>query len=181
MNEPAQPFDDRVRRMTALWTAAQPAVRSFVYAAVRQPQDTEDLVQQVAATVIEKFDDFETGTNFNAWALAIARHKIMNHRTVRSRERHVFDSDTLASIADAYAPISAAYEDRRDALHHCMQLADERGRRMLDLRYQQELTPAQIAKQLNTSAQAVHAAMYRLRKRLADCIEDRLASSEATP
>src|SRR4051812_11560244 len=88
----------RMREITRLWTSAMPVVGLFVRTVVLDRQHREDLVQEVAVTVLEKFDQFQAGTDFTGWALAIARNKVMNHQTKRPRDRFVFDERVLEKI-----------------------------------------------------------------------------------
>src|SRR5215212_8521225 len=43
---------------------------------VRSPSDADDLFQQTAITMWDKFREFEPNTNFFAWASTIARFKV---------------------------------------------------------------------------------------------------------
>ena len=47
----------------------------YIFSLARNLQDTEDLFQQTAIAMWEKFDQFEQGTNFAAWACTMARFR----------------------------------------------------------------------------------------------------------
>ena len=51
---------DRRERLTRLWLEAESTVRAFVFSAVPEFQDAEDVVQQVALTVARRFDEYDT-------------------------------------------------------------------------------------------------------------------------
>ena len=46
-------------RFTRLWIASQPAVSAFVHAAVPDLHRAEDLIQEVAATALRKFPEYD--------------------------------------------------------------------------------------------------------------------------
>src|ERR1700734_1768368 len=86
--------------LTVLWTVAQPVVRSYLRSVVRDLHVTEDLLQQVALTLVEKFDQYDRGRNFTAWCMGIAKGKLMNYFTTHSRDRHQFGTEAMNKVAE---------------------------------------------------------------------------------
>jgi RNA polymerase sigma-70 factor (ECF subfamily) len=66
-------------RLTRLWLKAEPSVQAFVFAAVNDVNDEEDVVQQVALTVARRFDEYDGMRPFIAWALWLAKSRIADH------------------------------------------------------------------------------------------------------
>jgi RNA polymerase sigma-70 factor (ECF subfamily) len=177
---PDSPLDRRlVEQVTHLWTHAQPAVRSFLFSVLREPAAVEDVMQEVALTVVRRFDRFESGTNFVGWAVTIARHKAMDYHKMRSRDRLVLDDRVVARLADAHVEIEPEIAPRRQALEACLEQVPERHRRMLAMRYEHAATPAQIAEAENMKANAVAVLLHRVRLGLRECIERRLPGERA--
>jgi RNA polymerase sigma-70 factor (ECF subfamily) len=81
---------------------------------VQQPQDVEDLTQEVFRTVAGKLDGFTPGPagSFRRWLYTITRYKARDqHRRQRNQPEAVGGSDAyahLANLADSTPPASAA-------------------------------------------------------------------------
>lgn len=169
---------ERTRQIARLWTSAQPAVRSFLHALLREPQAVDDLLQDVAVTLIDKFDELSDTDKFAAFAMGIARNKVMNYRTTRSRDRHTFDSEAIDRLVDVHAAMAHESEPRRAALERCLAALPKRGREAIDLRYDQELDTQKIAEHFGMTRGAVNVLLHRTRRSLLECIESRLKTTD---
>jgi hypothetical protein len=56
-------------QMTRHWLASENAIRAYIAGAVNSFTDREDLLQQVALTMARRFEEFDEGRPFLAWAL----------------------------------------------------------------------------------------------------------------
>ena len=177
MTQPAPDHLDRSRQIARLWTQAQPTVRSFLHTLLREPQAVDDLLQEVAVTLIDKFDELSHPDKFAAFAMGIARNKAMNYRTVRSRDRHVFNTDAIDRLIDTHAAMARESEPRRAALERCLEKLPPRGREAIDLRYEQGCDPSDVAERIGLTRNAVNVLLHRTRRSLLECIEARLRSN----
>ena len=59
--------------MAALWVQSQSIVSAYITANVIDLHHAEDLIQDVAKAVAEKFDAFDRSRPFTPWVLGIAR------------------------------------------------------------------------------------------------------------
>ena len=75
------------------WMRAQPATNAFIRSAVFNPSDAEELLQDVAATVVELYDRYDQDRPFTPWVIGIARKKVLEYIRNRAKDRHVFDSE----------------------------------------------------------------------------------------
>lgn len=167
-----------MRQITLHWTQVQPAVRSFVYTVLRHPQAVEDVVQEIALTIVDKFDTFEPGTNFNAWTFAIARNKLMNWQTVHRRDRHIFDDTAIRNLAAAHQRIAPELEERRDALRRCLTTLDRRSRDLVRLRYEDHCSVTELARRHRLTPNAASILLHRIRRSLLECIRRKLRDAE---
>ena len=181
--EAKQPADERhteaMVRLARLWSAAMPSVEAFINASVRDPHDRDDLLQATSEYLARNFDKFEEGTSFVAWAVTVARIRMMEMWRDRSRRKLVLSPEAIEAVADAAVDLQDEVSDRQSALAHCIQTLGKHQRRLLDMRYTQALSPANIASKLGKTPNAVSAALMRVRTALRKCIETRLAGAEA--
>ena len=152
---------------------------SCLFALVRNMDDAEDLYQQTLLTAWEKFDQFEPGTNFHAWASKIARYKALSFLQSRRDERLCFSEQIVSTLAERQADedIDASHARTR-ALSGCMQKLSDKDRQLVDLSYGSDLPAAAVAEQVGRPAAGVYNSLSRIRGKLFRCIEQALRQEE---
>lgn len=170
--------DEKRADLTVRWTSAQPNVAAFIRSIVRNPTDVDDVLQDTAYRIAMKFDDYDPQRPFVAWAIGIARNCVLEWHRAHARDRHLFDAETVKRVADAYCQRAPQHDTARIALQDCLKKLPPKSRRMLDMRYTQELKPARIAELLETTPQTVSTTLYRVRETLRRCIENERHDSE---
>jgi RNA polymerase sigma-70 factor (ECF subfamily) len=158
-------------------------ISSYILSLVRDPAAAEDLLQDVAVNLLEKFDAFD-GRDFGAWARQVARWHVLNHWRSESRYRRTLRASTLDLLDAPFGAAedrSAAWEVRKSALSRCLEGIGERLRGALEMRYVGGLSLAQIAARLGKREGAVQMAMARTRDRLADCVRRSLSVQVSDP
>ncbi|MFK7790385.1 MAG: sigma factor [Phycisphaeraceae bacterium] len=94
-------LDDSRTRLTLLWTTAQPMVMAFISSMVPNHTDAEDVLQRTAYDIATNFEQYDPDRPFIAWAIGIAKYKVLDYRRDMSRSKVVFNDAALESIADA--------------------------------------------------------------------------------
>ncbi len=171
-------MDDRFLR---LLMQHRQALHSFVHGLIRDAHMTEDVMQEAAVVLWKKFADFESGTNFGAWAREIAYREVLRHRRREWKAHKHLDEEVVQNILAAYRrrEEGLAPADHRDALRNCLEELGGSPRDVIELRYRQGLSSSQVASQLQRTPGAVDAIAYRTKMRLADCVRRRLAAMES--
>lgn len=137
--------------------------------------DADDLMQETAAAMWKKFDTFEPGTDFAAWALRIARYQVMNHIAKASIRKRYFSTVALDALADEVVQVMENQDFRSEALQHCIDKLPERDRELLHLRYQPGATIKHVAARVGRSVHTVYEALNRIHCQLLVCIRRTLA------
>jgi len=165
--------------LSVLWTKAHPIVFAFIRSTVRDFHRSEDVMQEVAATVAEKFDQYDRERPFPPWVIGIARNKVLAYLRKHTNDRHVFDDETVGKIADVYVEAEAEgeFSEMRSALEACMEQVKGRARKILELRYVRNQTPAAISKGTGMTANAVSVMLHRIRQALRECVRSQLGSA----
>lgn len=154
------------------------ALLAFLRAAVPDPHTAEDLFQEVCLVAIRKAAEFEDGTDFAAWARAIARHKVREH--LRVRRGIPVDDAFFDALEAAFARPAPDAERRREALRLCLAGLQDHARRVLGLRYEEGLAPADIAARTGGSRASVNSLLQRTRELLRECVARRFAGEART-
>jgi len=162
-------------QLTRLWLEAEPAVRAYVGAAVSGHQDAHDVVQEVALTVARRFDEYDHKRPFVAWALWLAKSRIVDHYRKQKHASRVFSEMLLDRFAEALVMQREEIPPRQEALESCVEKLPAKSRRMLNLRYVKDASVEEVAAALHSTAGSVRVMLFRIRTLLAECIERELA------
>jgi RNA polymerase sigma-70 factor, ECF subfamily len=170
----------RSRQFMELLTGHHRQLFGYIYALVRNLEDTDDLYQQTTLVLWKKFNEFQPGTNFGAWACRVARFEVLNFLQERRHARVTFDDDVLHALADAESSDAASDDSRQQALEGCLSKLGGSDRHLLQLAYGGPHNIKAVAVQVGRSAQSVYNSLSRIRQALFSCVQRRLALQEAT-
>ena len=159
------------REFVRLWTRDARRVFGFVLTILPHREDAEEVLQETGITAWEKFDEYELGTNFRAWASRIAYFKVLEHRRSAGADRIVFSLALVDAIDATFEEESPLLELRREALHGCVEKLSPQDRQLIQLRYEPEATITQVATTVGRSNDAIYKAIRRIHASLFDCIE----------
>ena len=177
MQPKSQPEDEA--EFVALLTASQNTIALAVRALMPGEHSVDEVIQQTNAKLWQKRGEFEAGTNFRAWANAIARFEVLNYRKQQARDSRIKFSDELEHIIVAEtAGIDDEMLNRQSALSECLKQLKSESREMLLSRYGGEETLAQLAARVGRSVGGIKVTLSRLRTALLECIQRRLIAEE---
>ncbi|MHC4185963.1 MAG: sigma-70 family RNA polymerase sigma factor [Planctomycetota bacterium] len=160
------------------WTKAQPVVAAFISSVVPNFHDVDDILGRVAITLVRKCDQYDPNKSFVAWAIGMAKYEILNHRREKAYDKHIFDTDAIKHLSEAYESDASYFNDLREALSHCLKKVKGRSKQAMDMRYIRGNKPARIAEQLDMTVNAVFVLLHRIRLALRECIKRRLDTLE---
>lgn len=162
------------KEFVLLLTEAQPTIYACIFSLLPDRTVAHDLLQETNLTLLKKVDDFEIGTNFNAWATRIARYHVLNHRRRSSRDRLVFDDTLIEDLAARQAGRSDEMCRLAEAMRCCIEGMPPDQRQLLEERYADGGSVAAMAARRGKSVGAISQALYRLRQSLMDCVYQRI-------
>jgi RNA polymerase sigma-70 factor (ECF subfamily) len=178
--ETAPPSGDAAERYLVLINQHERSIAAYVHTLVNQPADAEDILQACRLTMWKKFDQFEEGTHFVAWARKIALHQVLNHRRSAKRKPvHTTDPALIEAIAAEIDRQSESLSARSEALHECLQRLPEGQRQTILLRYFEDCDIPEIAHRTSRTEGAVYRLLSRIRAALNDCVTEKLSPSNS--
>jgi RNA polymerase sigma-70 factor (ECF subfamily) len=175
----SSPQNNAVRELARLWVQSQSVISAYITANVLDVQHAEDLVQDVAQIVAEKFDTFDRDRSFISWALGISRNRVLKYYRTRARDRLVLSETALSKLEEALENVDHEVEDRRIALKICLERIQGRRREVLEMRYSQNAKVADIAQRFSMSSDGVFVMLHRIRTVLYGCILRQLSKEGA--
>jgi RNA polymerase sigma-70 factor (ECF subfamily) len=162
----------RERIVTELLTC-QPRLRIYISALSGDRCVVDDLLQETNLQIWRTWKEFDLESNFFAWAARIAFWKVKEFHKRQSRSRLRFDDAFLQEVSDRVLSRfrNSSVDEREAYLHACLERLPREHRKLLEQRYEEELTVNEIAKRLGKSAMTLAARLYRIRLSLIHCIE----------
>src|SRR5688500_2886331 len=163
-------FEDIVRD-------TQPHIRAYIAGMGVPRHDVDDIAQDVYVELYRFFERIPAEVAPKQWLKGIARNLCLNYFRRTSRRTRL-QREALVDIflrAEQESNQSLSEGPVRRALDGCYEKLPTESRRLLALRYEQELPSHTIAERLNSTAEAVRVALFRVRASLKTCIGKNLA------
>jgi len=182
-DEPSSQDPDAPRwdRFVAEIAGAQAGLRSFLRSLLPCPGDADDVLQETNLVLWRKRGEFDEDRPFGPWARRIAYFQTLAHLKTRARSRESrFSEGLLEQLAAEAEPRAEDAEARLEALRACLSQLPEEDRRLVQARYAAGASVKEMALAGERSADALSMHLFRLRKRLAACV-DRAASPRPSP
>lgn len=162
---------EKSRRFLALFLPVQKKIYTYISYNAPNRNDSDDIFQEVAATLLSKFSEYNEGTNFLGWAITVAKYKILSFRRNNQRMRILFDEVDLDSFQHEALQNLDEVDENAVYLKKCLKKLPEKQSVLLRYRYAEDMTFRQIAKQLNISMQSVYKAISRIHNALMKCVK----------
>jgi len=173
----AAPTPDRTEQFIALLAQAEPQLNAYILSLLPRWADADEVRQQTHITLWRKFDHFEPGTNFTAWACAIARYEVLKYRQALSRDRLIFSDEAIHAVEQTVRDHTDHLSDERDALAQCLEKLTDDERELTRLAYAADTPINQIAVEVGVSANTLYKRLHRIRRSLLDCVQRTLGRS----
>jgi RNA polymerase sigma-70 factor (ECF subfamily) len=158
----------------------QAHIRAYIAGMGVPRHDVDDIAQDVYVEFYRFSDRIPPGVQIKQWLKGIARNLSLNYfrRTGRRQrlQREALVEILLRAEQDFASPLSEG--PVRRALDGCCEKLGPESRRLLALRYEQELPSQTIAERLQSTAEAVRVALFRVRASLKQCIAKSLAAEK---
>ncbi len=156
-------------------TEHQTQLKGFILASLGHEADSQDVLQRTNLVLWKKAGEFRTDAAFLPWALGVARYEVLAFLRDRQRDHLIFDPDVVELMADAAQQQATELPDRLRALRTCLRQVPKKNLQLLNLRYVHGQSIRQVAEATGRTDDSVKSLLLRIRKRLGQCIEQRLA------
>jgi len=142
-----------------------------VLAIVGNRTETEDVIQDVCILLWQKFDDFDTETDFRKWACAFAFNLSKAYvRKQRRRRGFGLSDDILGTISRMQSAGGELFELRRELLQNCLKKLSRKDQQFLLECHGRRSSPVKFAQRERIPVATAYTRLSRLRKVLHDCI-----------
>ncbi len=176
MNKQASQHD-----FTREFDACQDALLRYVMSMVHDYDDARDVLQETAAALWTKFEQYDPASPFGAWARRFAFLEVQKHRERsgrKSRKLLLLSDEAIEALASEFETHQEVLEQRSRLLEYCLTLLSSRDRELLKHRYWDKTNLSELAQQLGIAERTLYQRLYRIRKQIKLCIESSAAREE---
>lgn len=166
-----QKNDEKSQYFMQLFLKSQRRIYGYVMTAVPSPSEADDIVQDIASLMWTKFDEYRPGSDFTAWAISIARFKILRYLREQKTHRRKFSEKTLEVIEQLESQDVTNEDLRIDTLRRCIQKLKGAERRILSLRYDEGTTLKSLAGRLGLNVNTLYSRLSKIHLMLLNCIK----------
>jgi RNA polymerase sigma-70 factor, ECF subfamily len=159
-------------RFLQLFVQEYGKLRAYTWQFVHDDYMVEEVLQDLALTVVNKLSEIRDEHHFLAWARITCRNLSMNAIRKRNRQPVMMSNQTLDLLEACWQRYdNASTSGLLAALRKCISLLGPQAKRLIELRYAEGLRFVQIAEQLEQNKNTVYAALARVHRALGKCIE----------
>jgi RNA polymerase sigma-70 factor (ECF subfamily) len=170
--------DGEVERFARLIARCQRRVFIYAMSLLHDANDAEDVLQETNLVLWKKFKEYEPGTDFARWACRVAYYEVLKVLRKKGQEGRLLSNKFIETLAAGCERTMCEWDDRREALRHCVGRLNDRDRRLVRSRYQPGATTRSVAEASGRSVQGTRKSLLRIRNALLECVRRTLSSRE---
>lgn len=154
----------------------QNRIFGYVFSLLGDHNRAADVVQETNLVMWRKIDDFDPERSFLPWAFAVARFQVLAHLRDSKRDRLLLDGDLVEMLATESEEQASRIDEFREMLRPCLQRLTPSNRDLIERRYYRGMSVASVAEAVDRSVSAVKVALLRVRRSLAECVDQKMAA-----
>jgi len=179
-----QPFSgDNVaaqQRFLSLFLRSEREVFRYVAALIPNMADAEDIVQQTALALWEKFETYDPAQPFTPWACRFALNKARQWIERRARWQSLLAGGLAEELERRRTELRPEFEHRLAHLEGCLDKLPTDQRGLVEGYYYRRAGIDSLAGESGRTVEATYKMLQRIRQGLQRCVEHTARQEEAT-
>jgi RNA polymerase sigma-70 factor (ECF subfamily) len=171
----ASPSNDQgasQQQFLSLFLRSEREIFRYVAALVPHVADAEDIVQQTAISLWEKFDTYDPGQPFTPWACRFALNKARQWIERRQRWQALLEGGLAQELAQRREELRPELESRLKHLEGCLGKLPKVQRSLVEGYYYHRTDIEHLSSGAGRTVAATYKALQRIRQSLLVCVED---------
>jgi RNA polymerase sigma-70 factor, ECF subfamily len=160
------------QRFLSLFLRSEREIFRYVAALVPNLTDADDIVQQTALALWEKFDAYDPAQPFTPWACRFALNKTRQWIERRQRWQALLDHGLAEELEQRRQELLPELEIRLKHLERCLGKLPEEQRTLVEGYYVRRDGIEQLAGNAGRTVAATYKMLQRIRHALQSCIEN---------
>ena len=159
------------QRFLSLFLRSEQEIFRYVAALVPNVTDAEDIVQQTALSLWEKFDAYDPKQPFTPWACRFALNKARQWIERRQCWQALLDHGLAEELAQRRQELQPEFERRLTHLEVCLGKLPSEQRSLVVAYYYERADIESLAGRTGRTAAAIYKMLQRIRQALQLCVE----------
>jgi len=159
------------QQFLSLFLRSERELFRYVAALVPNITDAEDIVQQTAIALWEKFDSYDPNQPFTPWACRFALNKARQWIERRQRWQALLERGLAEELAQRRQELQPEFELRLKHLEGCLGKLPEAKRSLVEGYYYERASIETLAGRFGLSEAATYKMLQRVRHALQVCVE----------
>ena len=168
---------DNQRSFVELYSSNYSRIKYTILSLVPNVNEADDIMQETSRVMWEKFDQFEVGTNFVAWAVTIARYQVMSYR-MKYNSRVSLSPDIIDMLVEESSNQMADEQQRIMALRNCLEKLEEKDLKLIKNRFEHNKTAKVLSKENGVAMNTIYRHESRILSLLFSCIRRTIGLGE---
>lgn len=160
-----------------LFLSYQDDFMAYLYSLTGNRDACMDIFQNAAVAIMEQ-ESLDQIKNFRAWAKEVVRRQALGFLRSEAGQRmrcRALSPDLLDAISEVFVRDDSAESNNADRMAQCVDRLPVEQKNLIDLRYGKNLSFQQVAEAVESTSGAVQRSISRIRKRLRQCVQQKLA------
>lgn len=151
-----------------LFRMITPIIRSFISGRINNPEDVNDIVQEILISIHRASHTYDTDRPFKSWMFAIARYRLNDHlrKHYQSKDIKKVNYDDISHMIADKKNVTETYEDH-EYLNELMKSLPLKQRKIVTLMKIEGHTAEEVAQTMDMSVSAVKVSAHRAYKAMA--------------
>ena len=162
---------DSGAQFAKLLVANDQDLRRYIGLFLHRRDDVEEVLQQTAVALWEKFSEFDPEREFLPWATRFAYFEVLNFRKQKARSRVFYSEDVMELIAEAHEELSEELRIRREQLQDCLDQLNPEDLQLLSRRYTDGTTIKSLSQQTGRTVKSLYRRLDRVRQLVTTCVD----------
>ena len=159
------------QQFLSLFLRSEREIFRYVAALVPNVTDAEDIVQQTAIALWEKFHAYDPAQPFTPWACRFALNKARQWIERRQRWQALLDHGLAEELAQRRQELQPDFDLRLKHLEGCLGKLPEGQRSLVEGYYYERASIERLAQRSGRSEAATYKMLQRIRHALQICVE----------
>jgi RNA polymerase sigma-70 factor, ECF subfamily len=160
------------QRFLSLFLRSEREIYRYVAVLVPNVADAEDIVQQTALALWEKFDAYDADQPFTPWACRFALNKAKQWIERRQRWQALLEGGLVEELAQRREELRPELEVWLKHLEGCLNKLPEEQRSLVEGYYYRRDPIEKLSTASRRTVAATYKTLQRVRQALQSCIED---------
>lgn len=169
------------QRFLSLFLQSEREIYRYVAVLVPHVADAEDIVQQTALALWEKFDAYDPSQPFTPWACRFALNKARQWVERRQRWQALLENGLAEELAQRREALRPELEGRLRHLEHCLGKLPPGHRSLVEGYYYRRDAIETLSMSSNLTVAALYKTLQRVRQSLQRCMEEAAKPEGITP